>query len=94
MYSLVVHIPVLCSSLANCSFEAFLYFLYSDDINFAPLSSDPRKNLAAQARVGDWSTGRLPSPSAKSIYRLADKVTNIGSIPIPSLIDISMICQT
>ncbi|KAF9779859.1 hypothetical protein BJ322DRAFT_1113175 [Thelephora terrestris] len=53
------------------TFEALLYFLFTDEINFAPLSSDPRHE-PAQARVGDWSAGKPPSPSAKSIYRLAD----------------------
>ena len=83
-----------CTSLANCSFQAFLYFLYSGDIHFALLSSDPRQNLPAQARVGDWITGKLPSPSAKSIYRLADKVTNIVLILIPLLTYRSTIYQT
>ncbi|KAF9779861.1 hypothetical protein BJ322DRAFT_346991 [Thelephora terrestris] len=55
------------------TFEALLYFLFTDEINFAPLSSDSRHELPAQARVGDWSAGKPPSPSAKSIYRLADK---------------------
>ena len=34
-----------------------------------------------QTRAGDWSTGRIPSPSAKSIYRLADKVTGLDFAP-------------
>jgi len=65
--------PIL---LFGCRFEALLYFLYTGEINFARLSSDPCHNLTAQARTGDWSIGKLPSPSAKSIYRLADKVTS------------------
>lgn len=56
------------------SFEAMLYFLYTGEINFAPLSSDSRWELSERSRTGDWSTGRLPSPSAKSVFRLADKV--------------------
>ncbi|KAF9650003.1 hypothetical protein BDM02DRAFT_1689338 [Thelephora ganbajun] len=59
--------------VAAVTFEAMLYFLYTGDIKFAPLSSDPRHELPAQARAGDWSAGKLPLPSAKSIYRLADK---------------------
>ncbi|KAF9649996.1 hypothetical protein BDM02DRAFT_1687210 [Thelephora ganbajun] len=50
-----------------------VYFLYTGNIGFAPLSSDPRHELPAEARSGDWGTVRLPHPSAKSIYRLADK---------------------
>ena len=64
-----------CSSLAHPRFEALLHYLYTGEIKFAPLSSDPRQELSAETRTGDWSAGRLPSPSAKSIYRLADKVT-------------------
>ena len=56
------------------SFEAMIYFLYTGEITFAPLSSDPRHELPAEERTGDWSIGRVPSPSAKSMYRLADKV--------------------
>ena len=66
-----------CLSLVNHSLEAFLYFLYTGEINFAPLSSDLRGEQPAQTRAGDWSTGRIPSSSAKSIYRLADKVTGL-----------------
>jgi hypothetical protein len=57
-----------------------LYFLYTGEINFAPLSSDPCYS-PAQIRAGDWSKERLPSPSAKSIYRLADKVIDLEFIP-------------
>ena len=63
--------PVL---LVNRSFEAMLYFLYTEEIKFASFTSDPRHELPTQTRTGDWSTGGLPCPSAKSIYRLADKV--------------------
>ena len=73
------------------SFEAMLYFLYTGEIEFAPLSSDPRHELPAQARIGDWNTRKLPSPSAKSVYRLADKVTNLSCVWFPWLIDFSMI---
>lgn len=54
-----------------------LYFLYTGEIKFAPFGSDPDHELPVQARIGDWSTGKPPSPSAKSIYRLADKVMNL-----------------
>lgn len=67
-----------CFSLVHYSFEALLYYLYTGEIKFAPLSSDPRHGASAEARIGDWGTRRPPSPSAKSIYRLADKVTSPG----------------
>ena len=57
-----------------------MYFLYTGEIKFAPLSSDPRDEEPAQTRAGDWSTGRIPSSSAKSIYRLADKVTSLDFV--------------
>ena len=57
-------------------FEAMVYFLYTGEITFAPLGSDPRHELPVEERTGDWNIGRVPSPSAKSMYRLADKVTS------------------
>jgi len=75
---------------ADRRFEAMLYFLYTGEIEFAPFSSDPRHELPAQARIGDWSTGKLPSPSAKSVYRLADKVTSLACGWFHQLIDFSM----
>jgi hypothetical protein len=53
-----------------------IYFLYTGEITFAPLGSDPRRELLVEERAGDWSVGMMPSPSAKSVYRLADKVTS------------------
>ena len=52
-----------------------IYFLYTGNITFAPFTSDQRYEIPAEARVGDWNLARIPCPSAKSIYRLADKVT-------------------
>ena len=63
--------------LTYCSFEAMIYFLYTGEITFAPLSSNPGRKLPVEARAGNWSMTKLPSPSAKSIYRLADKVVDI-----------------
>ena len=54
-----------------------IHFLYTGKITFSPFSSDPRHALPAEARTGDWVTGRLPSPSAKSIYLLADKAIDL-----------------
>ena len=72
--------PIL---LTGRRFEAMLYLLYTGEIQFALFNSDPGHDLPAQARAGDWSTGKLPSTSAKSIYRLADKVTNFTSVWCP-----------
>ena len=51
-----------------------IYFLYTEKITFAPFSSDQRYEVPAEERVGDWSVPKIPYPSAKSMYRLADKV--------------------
>ncbi|KAF9642810.1 hypothetical protein BDM02DRAFT_3273313 [Thelephora ganbajun] len=59
--------------MAAVTFEAMVHFLYTGRIEFAPFSSDSRHELPAEATSGDWSVARLPRPSAKSIYRLADK---------------------
>ena len=68
-----------------------LYFLYTGEIEFAPFSSDPRREFLVQGRVGDWSTGKLPSPSAKSVYRLADKVAILVCVGFTWLIGFSTI---
>lgn len=62
--------------LTYCSLEAMIYFLYTSKITFAPLSSDIRYEVLPEDRVGDWNLAKTPCPSAKSIYRLADKVSN------------------
>ena len=54
-----------------------LYFLYTGEIEFAPFRLDPDHQLPPQARTGGWNVERLPSASAKSIYRLADMVTSL-----------------
>ncbi|KAF9779806.1 hypothetical protein BJ322DRAFT_343003 [Thelephora terrestris] len=59
--------------MAAVTFEAMMYYLYTGEVIFAPFSSDPRHELHAGARSGDWNAAKPPSPSAKSIYRLADK---------------------
>ena len=59
----------------DCNLEAALYFLYTGETSFAPFHPDPHHKNPAEARTGDWTVGRVPSPFAKSIYRLADRVT-------------------
>ena len=72
------------SSYLTCgSLEAMIFFLYTGKIMFAPLSSDQRYEVPAEERVGDWNMGRVPYASAKSIYRLADKVTDLTNVRRP-----------
>ena len=70
------------STFLTCyfSFEAMLYFLYTGEIKFAPFRSYPGHQLPARERTGDWNAERLPSPSAKSIYRLADMVSSLSCV--------------
>ena len=69
-----------CSYLTFHSFEAMIYYLYTGEVIFAPFSSDPRHELPAGARSGNWNAAKPSSPSAKSIYRLADKVTRLTCV--------------
>ena len=56
-----------------CRFQAFLMYLYTDSIEFAPFGSeDNRKSRSAE--IVSLSEDSIPRPSPKSIYRLADKV--------------------
>lgn len=65
-------------TLRTCnSFEAMICFLYTGNITFSPFSSDSRDELSTEASNGDGTNVKLPSPSAKSIYRLADKVISL-----------------
>ena len=48
-------------------------YLYTGQITFAPFGSgENRKSRSAE--IADPSDEKVPSPSPKSIYRLADKV--------------------
>ena len=56
------------------SFQAFLLYLYTNSIEFAPYGSeDNRKSRSAE--IVSVSEDSIPRPSPKSIYRLADKVS-------------------
>ena len=57
-----------------------VYYLYTGEVNFAPFSSDPRPESTVEARAGNWNMAMTPSPSAKSIYRLADKVARFTRV--------------
>ena len=49
-----------------------IFYLLTSQISFAPLSS----SLRSRARsVRERTEGMPPKPSAKSMYRLADKVS-------------------
>ena len=53
-------------------FQAFLRYLYTSEIEFAPWGSAERRRARSLEEVSE-SYG-IPKPSPKSIYRLADKV--------------------
>ena len=76
-----------------CSFEAMLYFLYTGEIRFAPFRSYTGHQLLTQERAGNRNATSLPSPSAKSIYRLADMVTSLAYAGVPRLTSLSTTCQ-
>ena len=73
---------LLCISLTcDLRFQAFLLYLYTDAIDFAPFGSAENRKSRSQ----DISSEEIvPRPSPKSIYRLADKVF------IPSLLRLSL----
>ena len=48
-------------------------YLYTDVIEFAPFGSDENRR-SRRAEVVKSSDDKIPRPSPKSIYRLADKV--------------------
>ena len=55
-------------------FQAFLLYLYTKSINFASFGSD--ENCRSRSHEIAWvSEEEIPKPSPKSIYRLADKVS-------------------
>lgn len=59
---------------AGKSFQAFLLYLYTQSIRFAPFGSEENRKSRGSEIV--WAKeGEIPRPSPKSIYRLADKVT-------------------
>ena len=55
------------------SFQAFLFYLYTGHIEFAPFGSEANRKTRA-AEIGSLAPDRVPRPSPKSMYRLADKV--------------------
>ncbi|KAF9645626.1 hypothetical protein BDM02DRAFT_3119977 [Thelephora ganbajun] len=64
----VVKIP----DIAFVTFQAFLMYLYTDAIEFAPFGSGQNRR-SRSAEIVTPSDDNIPRPSPKSIYRLADK---------------------
>ncbi|KAF9642233.1 hypothetical protein BDM02DRAFT_3264538 [Thelephora ganbajun] len=60
------------------SFQAFLLYLYTDDIEFASFGSKANRKTRA-AEMVSLAPNCVPRPSPKSIYRLADKVSSLTS---------------
>ena len=50
-------------------------YLYTDEIEFAPFGSEENRRSRG-TEIADSSDKKVPRPSPKSIYRLADKVRN------------------
>ncbi|KAF9785408.1 hypothetical protein BJ322DRAFT_828220 [Thelephora terrestris] len=64
----VVKIP----DIAFVTFQAFLMYLYTCEIEFAPFGSEENRRLRSTEIVHRYHY-EVPRPSPKSIYRLADK---------------------
>ena len=60
-----------------------IHYLYTGEVTFAPFYSDPCHEIPAEARTGGRNAEKPPSPSAKSVYRLADKVTSFTHVLYP-----------
>lgn len=58
------------------SFQAFLLYLYTGSIDFAPFGSEANRKTRA-SEIVSLTPDRVPRPSPKSIYRLADKVLSL-----------------
>jgi len=53
-------------------------YLYTDTIEFAQFGSEENRR-SRSAEIVTPSDDKVPRPSPKSIYRLADKVCNLAS---------------
>ncbi|KAF9785422.1 hypothetical protein BJ322DRAFT_829530 [Thelephora terrestris] len=63
---------VKVSDIAFVTFQAFLMYLYTNVIEFAPFGSQENRR-SRSAEIINSSDEEVPRPSPKSIYRLADK---------------------
>ena len=59
-------------------FQAFPAHLYTNVIEFAPFGSDENRR-SRSVEIVTLSDDKVPRPSSKSIYRLADKVRTLSS---------------
>jgi hypothetical protein len=79
-----VHPIIYLFTLSTCgSFQAFLLYLYTDSIEFASFGSKVNRR-SRSAEIAWTLRGEIPKPSPKSIYRLADKVSNPASFSVPT----------
>ena len=78
----VSHVLDACAEITCTRFQAMLRYLYTDEIEFAPWGSAERREARALEKISE-SYG-IPKPSPKSVYRLADKVTNSQVLPANS----------
>lgn len=72
---------IQCHSLTDQyppSFQAFLFYLYTDHIEFAPFGSEANRK-SRTSEIVSLAPDHVPRPSPKSIYRLADKVYSLAS---------------
>jgi hypothetical protein len=68
---------ILISDHAYKTWHAFVYYAYTGDIEFAPLSCDPNVDRKAAHDKHISDNPLLPHMvSCKSVYRLADKVSH------------------
>ena len=59
-------------------------YLYTDAIEFSPFGSEGNRR-SRSIEIVDPSDDKIPLPSPKSIYRLADKVCNAIRNPFSTL---------
>jgi hypothetical protein len=65
---------LLLTMMTPSSWQAMIFYLFTGQISFAPLSSTGKPRTLSEEEL---ARGYLPSkPSAKSMYRLADKVSH------------------
>ena len=68
-YPFNVYTKITCNR-----FQALLRYLYTNEIEFAPWGSAERRKARILEETSELYG--IPKPSPKSVYRLADKVTN------------------
>ena len=56
-------------------------YLYTDAIDFAPFGSEENRR-SRSTEIANPSEDKVPRPSPKSIYRLADKASTDPPVPV------------